>query len=564
MNHKYDLSLIIPSRNEEFLPNTLHDLIEHTHGNTEFICILDGWDIDIPELPTDERITYIFHSVPIGQRASVRQAARASRSKYIAKCDAHCSFDDGWDVKMLEVFKQHGDNMVAVPVMRNLHVFNWKCKNGHTRYQSPSGPCKECGERTEKDIVWISKTNPQSVSYCFDEEPHFAYFGEYKKRDEYQKMLRETATTFTMSLQGSFYMLPREKYFEWNIDDEELGSWGNSGIEIACKAWLLGGECRVVHSTNYGHLFRTQGNDFGFPYNNPGKDVMETKQKVRKLVFDNLIPNQIRPLSWLLEKFWPIPGWSEKMRQKVKAWPLPTQNTIKPVSEAPKVGCLFYTDSELPEPLASTVRNQILKVIGDKPLVSVTLKPLDFGRNIVLPLERGKLSMHEQILRGLYELRDMGIEVAYFLEHDVLYGEGYTDFIPPDPNMYFYNSNLWRCRQSDGFCVKYDHKSLSQICAYVSKLIPEYEERVRKIKAEGFNKSGYEPGTRSIRLGGFSNDKSSTWEAKIPNIDVRHTKNLSASKWHPSEFRSLRSCRNWVNSDVDHMEGWSDLRLKIQ
>jgi hypothetical protein len=100
----------------------------------------------------------------------------------------------------------------------------------------------------------------------------------------------------------------------------------------------------------------------------------------------------------------------------------------------------------------------------------------------------------------------------------------------------------------------------------VSKLIPEYEERVRRIEVDGFNKSGFEPGTRSIRLGGFSNDKSSTWEAKIPNIDVRLSsgKNLSASKWKPEEFRSLRSCRNWKISDVDQIEGWFNLRAMIQ
>jgi hypothetical protein len=46
--------------------------------------------------------------------------AKAATGKYIIKCDAHCSFDEGFDIKMLEGFKQSGDNVVMVPTMRNL------------------------------------------------------------------------------------------------------------------------------------------------------------------------------------------------------------------------------------------------------------------------------------------------------------------------------------------------------------------------------------------------------------------------------------------------------------
>jgi hypothetical protein len=76
-------------------------------------------------------------------------------------------------------------------------------------------------------------------------------------------------------------------------------------------------------------------------------------------------------------------------------------------------------------------------------------------------------------------------------------------------------------------------------------LIKEYKERVRKVEAEGFNKNGYEPGTRSLRRGGFSDSGSDYFWSTDPILDIRHGKNLSASKWKPEEFRSQRSCRNW-------------------
>jgi hypothetical protein len=47
---------------------------------------------------------------------------------------------------------------------------------------------------------------------------------------------------------------------------------------------------------------------------------------LKNTYFDNKWPKQIYPLSWLLEKFWPVKGWSEDARAKIKAWPLPNKN----------------------------------------------------------------------------------------------------------------------------------------------------------------------------------------------------------------------------------------------
>jgi hypothetical protein len=225
------------------------------------------------------------------------------------------------------------------------------------------------------------------------------------------------------------------------------------------------------------------------------------------------------------------------------------------------VGVLYYTDNSLEDGIAPKCREQIKKCIGDAKLVSVSLKPLDFGKNIVMDLERGQLTMHKQILAGLEAL---DTDIVFFVEHDVLYHPSHFDFRPSNKDIYYYNRNLWRVRASDGFAISYDHKSLSQICAFREKLITEYKERVRRIEANGFNRGGYEPGTRSIRLGGFSNDKSEHFYSKFPNIDIRHDKNLSASKWKPEDFRSLRSCRNWKESKVEDIKGWDNLSSLIK
>jgi hypothetical protein len=121
-----------------------------------------------------------------------------------------------------------------------------------------------------------------------------------------------------MSLQGSCWMMAKEKYMEMIDARENFGSWGNEGIEIACRTWLFGGRVLVNHKTWYAHMFRTQGGDFGFPYHQGGKHVHRTKRRVWEYFLNKENPKQIYPVSWLVEKFWPVKGWDEKQLKELK------------------------------------------------------------------------------------------------------------------------------------------------------------------------------------------------------------------------------------------------------
>ena len=316
------LSILIPSRNEMFLKNTIDDILKNIEADTEVIAVLDGAWAD-PPIPQHERVNIIYVPEPIGQRAATNLACKLSKAKFVMKVDAHCAFDKGFDRKMIEAFAETGDNVTMVPIMRNLWAFDWKCYHcGWRKYQSPTPTrCEQCGrsDKIRRKMIWVGKHNPQSTSYCFDSTPHFQYFEEYKHRPEYIKDKAEKGLTETMSLQGSCFMLTREKYWELNICDEKLGNWGNQGIETACKTWLSGGRVLVNHRTWYAHLFRTQGGDFSFPWEVSGKDVERTKQNVKDLFFNNKWEKQIRPLSWLVEKFWPVRGWTQQDLETLKA-----------------------------------------------------------------------------------------------------------------------------------------------------------------------------------------------------------------------------------------------------
>lgn len=306
---KIELSILIPSRNEEWLSETLEDILKHKTDKTEIIVVLDGAPAVKP-LPVHKDITVIRHFKSRGQRSSTNDAARIAKGKYLMKTDAHTAWDDKFDEKLLQGFKDLGDNITQVPVMRNLHAFDWLCPKGHRRYQSPSGVCKECGQETVKDFIWNPKLKPQSTSYRFDHELHFQYFNSFKKTDTY-KAQEKTGYSETMSLQGSCFVLSAERYWSLNMCDEDFGSWGAQGTEVACKTWLSGGRCIVNHSTWYGHLFRTQGGDFSFPYKQDNSQVAKAREKSQRLFLDNTWEHQTLPLVWLIDKFGPVEGWDK-------------------------------------------------------------------------------------------------------------------------------------------------------------------------------------------------------------------------------------------------------------
>jgi len=301
-----------------FLKNTIEDILQHREADTEIIALLDGEWTD-PPVPQNDRVNIIYVPKSVGQRGAANLACKLSKAKYIMKVDAHCSFDQGFDRKMIEAFKKTGDNVTMVPIMRNLWAFDWKCyKCGKREYQDRIPKCPNCGNEMKRKMLWIGKRRPQSTSYCFNKTPQFKYFEDYKHRPEYIKDKEEKGLTQSMSLQGSSFMCTRKKYWELNLCDEKLGNWGNQGIEVACKTWLSGGMVLCNHNTWYAHLFRTKSN-FGFPWPVSGRDQEKVKKNVRDLFWKNKWDKAIHPVSWLVEKFWPVPDWEQKDLDRLKS-----------------------------------------------------------------------------------------------------------------------------------------------------------------------------------------------------------------------------------------------------
>ncbi len=548
-----DLSILIPARNEEFLGRTIKDALENIQGNTEIIVTLDGY-LPNPPLEPDPRVTIIYNPVAVGQRAATNQGAKIANGKYIMKVDAHCAFDKGFDIKMLEAYKKLDDNVTLVPVMRNLHAFDWICEEGHRRYQSPSGVCETCGRETKKDVVWFAKPSPQTFTFRFDKTMHFQYYGELAKQEENKKGVLINDGTYdpqlreTMSIQGSCFMLTKEKYFELDICSEEFHSWGQQGVEVACKTWMSGG--RVISNLNtwYAHMFRTRGGDFGFPYSNPQNLVNENRELSKELFMKDKWSKATVKFQKMLDKFSP-PDWG--------------------VSK----GIIYYTDNQLDEKYAKPVRDRLLNISKDKNIniTSSSLKRMDFGvKNVKFPsLKRGYKTMFKQILGALENSK---ADIVYFCEHDVLYDPSHFDFTPSNEDTFYYNQNVWLLRVTDGHALHYDVNQLSGLCVYREAAIKHFRERFllaeqkeKELPEAEFNTwvrhMGFEPFThnRVVWQNQFEQD---TWKSEFPNVDIKHGSNLTGQRWNKDQYRNQNLLINWTESENFNIDGWDRNFLK--
>jgi hypothetical protein len=306
------LSVIVPGRNEEFMRHTVEDVLAHSGPYTEVIAVCDGY-WPTPGLVDHPRLQMIHFSEPVGQRAATNAGAMLSRAKYIMKLDAHCATDEGFDAKLIEDMQP---DITMIPAMHRLHVFDWHCNGCGERVYQGTKP-KECGECHGTDftkiMVWQPRFEyPATTTWRFDKSLHFQYWRKAKHQDWY-KAQEPTGLVETMSCIGCCFLMDRDRYWELGGMDEGHGSWGQMGTELACKSWLSGGRMVTSLKTWIAHLFRTgnfgQNGESSWPYPISQRDIDAARKHSRELWLNDAWPQAVRPLSWLIEHFAPVPEW---------------------------------------------------------------------------------------------------------------------------------------------------------------------------------------------------------------------------------------------------------------
>jgi len=424
------LSVIIPAKNENYLEQTLRNVLANAEGEIEIIVILDEW-VPEPKIDmNDDRVIFMYYPNGIGQRQGINAGAKIAKGKYIMKLDAHCAVDKGFDVKLAEDCEY---DWTVIPRMYNLNIKTFEPK-------------------------FHKRTDYMYISSMSGEKPFRAqYYGSKQKKNDI--MLDDT-----MCCMGPCFFMHKDRFWELGGCDEGHGGWGQQGVEVSCKAWLSGGALKVNKKTWFAHWFR--GGSYnkvyspGFPYKMSGNLQKKARQYSQDLWLNNKWDKQVRDFEWMVKKFNP-----------------PTWNT--------DITILYYTANVVDKGMEYSVLRSLKQ--HHLPTVSVSQKPMDLGTNIVVPKERSLENIYRQVLIAAKAAKTKYVALC---EDDCLYTPEHFRHRPTKP--FAYNLNRWNLHLDDKVYGYWNRVVLSQCIAKREDLIKCLESSPGRNFEMGRKKDGWE------------------------------------------------------------------------
>ncbi len=291
-------SIVIPSRNDMFLHQTVNDLLQKAEGDVEIIIALDGyWPENVADF--DERVRVFHHGTihnSYGMRAGINAAMAIAKGDYVMKIDEHCMVDQGFDVKLQADCEE---NWVIIPRRKRLDAVTWTV---------PYDP------RPDIDYMQVD------FAYQRPNDNTCGLHGsEWKQRaiDRKDILIDETPTS-----QGSCYFMTKGHWDRRIIrmDEEHYGTFTHESQEIDFKTWFSGGKVMVNKKTWYAHYHKgSRGKNYGFS-NAQYQKHQADKERGRKWCRDYWLNQQDYPHDWawfIDEKFPGMPGWEGDWKQRL-------------------------------------------------------------------------------------------------------------------------------------------------------------------------------------------------------------------------------------------------------
>ncbi len=115
---------------------------------------------------------------------------------------------------------------------------------------------------------------------------------------------------------------------------------------------------------------------------------------------------------------------------------------------------IYYTSNREEEEFENKIRQKLLEVSGDIPIISVSQKPIDFGKNICVgDVGASYLNLYRQIEIGCKEAKTSFVISA---EADCLYPPDYFNFVPLNVNECYLYNNILILNSWDQYYLKKD------------------------------------------------------------------------------------------------------------
>jgi glycosyltransferase involved in cell wall biosynthesis len=489
------VSVIIPARNEIYLEKTIRSVLETAHGEVEVLVMLDGYKPEYPIDMSGERVTFYYYDKAIGQRPAVNEGARRAKGKYIMKLDAHCMMDDGWDEKLKADCKP---NWIVTPRHYVLDAENWVPK-----------------WRKRNDFMFIrspyAKDNAFRIAY-YDASTARECPETYHKAKKARWLRGDVAPT--MACIGACWFLHRDYYWEIEGMDEAAGHWGQMGVELGCKAWLSGGALMVNKKTWYAHQHHSK-----FPWPASARQQEATRKYSLDFWTNNRWQKQIHPLTWLYEKFAPVPTWDEN-----------------------DLTILYYTANVASKEMEREVISRLKKSINGQPIISISQKPMDLGTNICVgDTGRSLQNIYRQVLVGAEKATT---EYVALVEDDCFYTPEHFEYRPKAD--FAYNLNRWLLHKSENVFSYRKRPILSQCIAKRVPLIKNLKERFELPDIP--NKYCGEMGVFDKKLG-MTEYPYETFSTAKPNVVICHEKNIMGRKLKGKDAAPVKVLEDWGTAE---------------
>ena len=210
------------------------------------------------------------------------------------------------------------------------------------------------------------------------------------------------------------------------------------------------------------------------------------------------------------------------------------------------VTVLYYTDNSLEPRLMSRFQDLLKVAIGDKPFITVSQRPIDFGDFNICVGDIGKshISIFTQILVGVEQINTPYIALV---EHDCIYTPVHFNFLPERDDTFYYNINHWFVQLDNGLYSYFRRKALSMMITSTDLLHEAVEEKLAFLKLGAKIKKG-KVGACEFGVAGNENSydnydetlvkygkelksyRSEKFSTSLCNLDVRHGCNFTGPR----------------------------------
>lgn len=297
-----NLSVIIPSRQPEFLQKTIDDILAKSKLSIEVIVIFDGiWPKEM--LREDDRVIILHHGTvhdSPGMRESINKGVSIARGNYIMKIDEHCMVSEGFDEEIDRVYKlEKTENWVIIPRRKRLDPEKWELINDG---------------RPDIDYMYIE----YPFLKPFDSTQGL-HGNEWRQRFYDRK---KPSIDLTPSMQGSCYIMRKDHWDKVikKMETEKYGPFTQEAQEIGFKTWFSGGCVVVDKNIWYAHYHKGRKGK-GYNFSNQQYEVfMETKEKGRQFSIDywTTTKDYEHDWEWFMNLFPDMPGWEGNWKERLE------------------------------------------------------------------------------------------------------------------------------------------------------------------------------------------------------------------------------------------------------